>query len=372
MKIMDLVFLVLKSFFAFTLILSVVVFVHEYGHYIVAKKCGVKIESFSIGFGREIFGWYDSSGTRWKFAMLPFGGYVQMFGDEDPSSSSKDKEKLEKLSESEKAQTLYYQNVYKRFAIVLAGPFFNLMFAILILTASYKINGITYLDPVISEIIQNSPAERAGIEEGDLITEINGKEVKTFGDVKSIIALNLHKNLEIGIIRGDKFFTVNITPELQEITDPLGNKVQSEMIGISSSLAHYNDANYVEAFIEANSTIYKICKNTLRALGQMIIGDRSLSELGGPIKIAKYSGQSLSKGFGTVIWFMVMISANLGLMNLLPIPMLDGGHLFLYIIEIVRRKPISDKIQGRLFKVGFAFLIGLMIFATVNDIISIF
>lgn len=369
---MDILFSVLKGFFAFAIIISIVVFVHEFGHYIFAKMFGVKVESFSIGFGKELFGWNDKSGTRWKLSILPFGGYVKMFGDEDPSSSQKDKEKLQKLSEKEKSQTLYYQNVWKRFMIVFAGPFFNLLFAILILTALYKVNGITYFDPLITDITKNSPAEKAGIKEGDLIVEINGREIRTFSDVRNEIALSTNKVLNIGIIRDDKFFITKVNSEVQETEDPLGNKVKSQMIGISTSAIKYREVNLLTAFLQASASIYKTCITTLKALGQMILGRMSPRELGGPLKIAKYSSQSFSKGIETTVWLITMISANLGLMNLLPIPVLDGGHLFFYLIEGIRKKPIPEEVQNKLFRLGFAFLIMLMVFATINDIIAIF
>jgi len=368
---MELLFLILQSFVAFTVIISIIVFVHEFGHYIIAKKCGVKIESFSIGFGRELFGWNDKSGTRWKFSALPFGGYVKMFGDEDPSSSKRDKAKLESLSSEEKSQTLYYKNVWKRFIIVSAGPLFNLLFAILILTASYRINGTIYFEPLVNEVIQDSPAEKAGIQIGDRILDINGKRIKTFEEVKTTIALNPNKNLHIGLIRENRYFIANLIPESQKIKDPFGNEIDAKIIGIIASTAHYEDANLSKAFLQANISVYDTCLNTLKALGQIVMGDRSMKELGGPVKIAKYSGQSLSKGFEAVVWFTVLISANLGLMNLLPIPMLDGGHLFFYLIEAIRKKPLPDKVQEKLFKLGFLFLVGLVIFATINDIISI-
>jgi len=368
---MELAFLILKSFLAFTIILSIIVFIHELGHYLMAKRCGVRVESFSIGFGKELFGWNDKSGTRWKISALPFGGYVKMFGDEDPSSSKRDKAKLESLSPKEKSQTLYYQNVRKRFIIVFAGPLFNLIFAVLVLTAHYRINGFTYFEPIVNEIMQNSPADKASVQIGDRILDINGKRIETFEQVKSTIALNPNKNLRLGLLRENRYFIANITPESQKIEDPFGNTIEAKIIGIIASTAHYEKASLPEAFFRANITVYETCANTLKALGQIIIGDRSLRELGGPVKIAKYSGQSLSKGFEAVVWFMVLISANLGLMNLLPIPMLDGGHLFFYLIEAIRKKPLSDKVQEKLFKLGFLFLVGLMIFATINDIISI-
>ncbi len=368
---MELLILVFQNLFAFTIILSVVVFVHEFGHYIVAKKCGVKIESFSIGFGKEIFGWNDKSGTRWKFSILPFGGYVKMFGDEDPSSSKKDKEKLSRLSKKEKKQTLYFQNVYKRMVIVFAGPFFNLLFAVLILTASFRISGISYFEPIVDEVVQGSVAEKSNIMKGDLIKEVNGKKIHSFEDVKTIISLNLDKNINIGLMRNSKYVIIDLKPEITKTKDAFGNDITVGTIGIVSSTENFEKANLVKCFLYANKITYKICINTLKALGQIIVGQRSFGELGGPLKIAKYSGQSFKRGFGMVMWFIAMISANLGLMNLLPIPILDGGHLFFYLVEAIRRKPISEKIQAGLFKMGFIFLVGLMIFATINDIISI-
>jgi regulator of sigma E protease len=368
---MGLFYLSLYSFLAFVIVLSIVVFVHEFGHYIVAKNCGIKVESFSIGFGRELFGWNDKSGTRWKVSILPFGGYVKMFGDEDISSSAQDRQKLQNLSEQEKKQTFFYQNVWKRIAVVFAGPFFNIFFTVLVLTGVYRIEGLTYLKPIVNQVIKESPAEKAGIIEGDLIVDINGQKTESFEDVKNIISIELNKNFQVGIIRDNKYLLINVTSRMEKAKDQFGNKIKSNMIGIVASTIEHKKVNLFQAFWQANIMVGRLFSDTLKALGQIIVGHRSLKELGGPIRIAKYSGQSLNQGLKSLIWFIVLVSANLGLMNLLPIPMLDGGHLFFYLIEVIRRRPLSEEMQEKLFKVGFIFLIALMIFATMNDIINI-
>jgi len=369
---MDFLFTGLHHFFAFIVILTIIVFIHEFGHYIVAKLFGVKIEEFAIGFGKELFGWNDKSGTRWKFCLFPVGGYVKNFGDEDPSSSKVDIKKLKKLTEKEKKQTFYYQSVYKRMAIVFAGPLFNFLLAILILTASYRINGITYFKPIISKVIEYSAAHEAGIKEGDLIISINDEFIDTFEEVQKAIALNTDQELEFGIIRNYILYDIKMTPKLQKTKDIFGNEITANVAGIGASDMVYKKANLFTAFVKANTTTYDLCKNTLKALGQMITGKRSAKELGGPLKIAKYSGQSFEGGFAMVMWFIAMISANLGLVNLLPIPILDGGAILFFIIEAIRKKPLSEKTQDKLFKIGFGILIALMAFAVVNDFIQVF
>ena len=370
--IMELVFSVFQGFFAFVLILSILVFIHEYGHYLGCRICGVKVDSFSIGMGKELCGWTDKRGVRWKISILPFGGYVKMYGDDDISSGQADKDLLNKMSEDDKKVSFYFQNVYKKFLIVFFGPLFNLIFAVLLLTAVIKHNGIDNSKPIIGRVLEGSPAHVMDFKEGDLILEINNKEVKKFNEIPNIIMINNLDVLEIKILRNNEEIIKKIQPVLSKSKDMFGNDVEVPTIGIVSNKLESKKLNLFESFIQANKTVYKMCKDTLVVIGQMIIGERNADGLGGPLKIAKYSSQSFEGGLFVIIYFMALISANLGLMNLLPIPVLDGGHLLFFVIEMIMRKPIPENIQEKLLKVGFGILIFVMIFATFNDIKGFF
>lgn len=369
---MELIYTIFQNFFAFVIILSVLVFVHEYGHYLGCKICGVKVDSFSIGMGKELWGWTDKSGVRWKISLLPFGGYLKMYGDDDVASGKADKSIVEKMTPEEKKVSFYFQNPYKKFLIVFFGPFFNLIFAVLLLTSIFKINGVDNLKPVINQIVDNSPAYKAGLQKDDLIVSINDKNIKNFNEVVNIITVNNLKPLNIEILRGTEIIRFNIQPEIFKTKDMFGNEIKTSGIGIGSNINKPKKVNLFTAFIQANKSVYKMCKDTLIVLGQIITGNRSADGLGGPLKIAQYSGQSFDGGILIVLYFMALISANLGLMNLLPIPVLDGGHLLFFIIEIITRKPIPEKIQEKLLQGGFAILIAIMVFATFNDFRSLF
>ncbi len=369
---MDLIFTIFQNFFAFIVILSILVFIHEYGHYLGCKICGVKVDSFSIGMGKELWGWTDKHGVRWKISALPFGGYLKMYGDDDVASGKADKEVLEKMSEEDKKVSFYFQNVYKKFIIVFFGPFFNLIFAVLLLTFFIRINGITKIRPIIDVVLENTPAYESGLMENDLIVSINNEKVETFNEVANKIAINNLNPLEITILRDGREITKIVQPKNVKGQDMFGNEIETPGIGIAAMQQDPIKVGLFRAFIEANISVYKMCKDTLIVLGQMITGNRNTDSLGGPLKIAQYSAQSFNGGLMMVIYFMALISANLGLMNLLPIPVLDGGHLLFFIIEIIARRPIPEKVQDKLLQTGFMVLIAIMVFATFNDIRGFF
>lgn len=366
------IFTVFETFFAFVIILSILVFVHEYGHYLGCRICGVKVDSFSIGMGKELYGWTDKRGVRWKISMLPFGGYLKMYGDDDVASGKADKNLLDKMTEEDKKVSFYFQNVYKKFLIVFFGPFFNLIFAILLLTCFIRVNGINRTEPIINMVIEESPASKVGLLEGDLIISINDEKVENFNQVINKITLNNLNLLKVIILRNNEKIEFNIQPELIKTSDMFGNEIEVPGIGIASIPKEPIKVNILQSFIEANKNVYKMCKDTLIVLGQIITGNRGTDGLGGPLKIAKYSIQSFNGGFMMVIYFMALISANLGLMNLLPIPVLDGGHLLFFIIEMIVKKPIPEEIQDKLLQLGFAILIIIMLFATFNDVKGFF
>lgn len=356
---------------SFFIILSVIVFIHEFGHYIIAKWSGVRITAFSIGFGREVVGWNDKSGTRWKISLIPLGGYVKMLGDAG-AASTPDAELNASMSEEEKAHSFHHKPLWKKAAIVAAGPAFNFMLTIIILTTMIMTHGLATTDPIIEKVLPDSAAEEAGLLPGDRILTIDGKEVETFSDIPRIVAINTGTPITLELDRGGERITKTLTPRIKESTDAFGNPAKWPIIGIQSPEHVQRDMGFTEAVGEAVQRTYAICVTSLKAVGQMITGQRDATELKGPIGIAKLSGQATEMDFNTVLWFIAMLSANLGLVNLLPIPLLDGGHLMYYAIEALTGKPLAEKIQEYGFRIGFALLAGLMAFTILNDLRTIF
>ncbi|HCR85522.1 MAG TPA: RIP metalloprotease RseP [Alphaproteobacteria bacterium] len=354
-------------FVAFIFIISFIVFIHEFGHFWVARRFGVKIETFSIGFGKEIFGWNDKHGTRWSFSLIPLGGYVKMFGDSD-AASTPDKTKIKEMSAEEKSQAFHYKPLYQRFLIVLAGPAANYILTAVILAIFFLSYGRPVTEPVISKLVKNGVAQAAGLKKGDIITEIDGKSVSSFEDLRGIVSM--HPNIEIDLKykRAGQVTEMKITPESQKTNDIFGNKVEVGVIGVISDKVSYKEMGLTESITYAVYQCYDLSYKTLQAVGQMITGERPADQISGILRIADYSAKSVEQGFRTVLWFIAILSLNLGLINLFPIPMLDGGHLFFYLIEGVRGKPISEKVQEYMFRFGFALLITLMLFATFNDL----
>ncbi len=351
---------------SFFVILSVIVFVHEYGHYIVARWCGVKIDVFSIGFGKEFWGYTDKAGTRWKFSMIPLGGYVKMFG--DSSEASTPSETLDTLSTEDKAKTFHHKKLWQKSLIVAAGPVANFLLTIVIFTYFLMANGLPSTEPIVGEIMKDTPAEAAGLMKDDRVLSVNGTKVELFSDIPKLIITNLGTPVDLEIQRAGNTMYLTITPKLIEEKDGLGNPYKRPVIGFKSKEILYKDIGFTRAVGEAVHQTYHICVMTLKVLGQMVTGDRDPKEIKGPIGIAKLSGQATDKGFMTVLWFMAMLSANLGLVNLLPIPMLDGGHLLYYTAEAIRGKPLAQKVQEFGFRIGMAMLAMLMAFAIFNDI----
>lgn len=368
----------------FIVVLSILVFVHEFGHYYIARRCGVKVDKFSIGFGPELFGRTDKHGTRWKFSLIPLGGYVQMFGDVDPASAlhvdgEKDGHKARPHTIEEKKIAFYAQPVGKRAAIVFAGPAINYIFAIVILSFLFALQGQPYAPPIAASIIAGSPAEKAGIKPDDKILAINDVEIEKFSDMRKIVMLNLDKELDIKLVHSigkDKWSskpkTIVIKPELRIETDRFGFKHSSGRIGIKSPEAFMmQEHTPVSAVKSAVVEVYSISRDTLSAIGQMIMGTRSSDELGGILRIGAYAGEFAKEGVVALITFAALLSVNLGLINLFPIPMLDGGHLVMYAMEKLRGRPLTERLQEHALRVGFALLIGIMIFATWNDLVQL-
>jgi regulator of sigma E protease len=368
---MTLIKLILENILAFSVIISVIVFIHEFGHFIVARWCGVKVEKFSIGFGKILFSFKDKHQTQWQFCILPLGGFVKMYGDSN-SASIPDYKLIKKMTESERKISFIAKNVYQRIAIVFAGPLANIILAIAIFTLLFRINGLNKVAPKVSEIIEDSPAYHSKIMVNDEIVSVAGQGVADFSDVRKIINFNNEEELEITVKRGDKFLNLIVKPEVKITKDLFGDEVKVKMIGITANEFENIKLNLPASFIQANKECLDISISIFKAIGQLITGNRSIKEMGGPIKIAKYSSKSFSMGITTFLWFGALISLNLAVMNLLPIPGLDGGHLMYYAISAISGRAIPKKIEEIGIKFGIILLMSLLVFVTYNDILGLF
>ena len=362
--------IILNNILAFVVVISLIVFIHEFGHFIVARWCGVRIEQFSIGFGKKLFSFIDKKNTEWKFCLLPLGGYVKMYGDAN-SASVPDFESIKKMSSSERKISFIAKNVYQRMAIVFAGPLANIILALLIFTILFRVYGITKVAPIVSEILPDSPAFIAGLKVNDKIIKVAGQGIDDFSEIKRIITFHTEKKIEVIALRNDKELVFELEPKVIQSKDMFGEDIKTKIIGISASDIYTQELNLWQSFISANIECYDVATGILKALGQIITGYIPLKEMGGPIKIAKYSSKSFEMGLRVVLWFSALISLNLAVMNLLPIPVLDGGHLFYYILEAIFRRPIPAKIQMIGYKIGLAIVLSLMIFTICNDIFQI-
>ena len=447
----------------FIIVLSILVFVHEWGHYIVARLCGVKVESFSIGFGKELFGWNDKNGTRWKFSLIPLGGYVKLFGDVDPASAGHtdnvegENGQIRQMTEEERNQAFFAKSVAKRAAVVFAGPAINYIFAILILLGMYMYNGKPVTPPVAAAVIGGSSADQYGFLPHDEIISIDGQNITSFEDIRTAMMIALDTERRFVVKRNDQMLDIYAKPEKVEIEDRFGFKHSRGLLGLISPrhavqiknivniagtdvselsledkvealksnignsfsievaanpsseendrliihplredneglwsaeenteispsailyVANPGDKNFIKfgpwgAAKEAVNQTYVVTVGTLEALGQMITGTRSASELGGIIRIGAVAGDMAQQGLIAVIMFMALLSINLGLINLFPIPMLDGGHLVFYFFEAILGRPIPENIQEYAFRFGLVFLVCIMVFANLNDLFQI-
>jgi regulator of sigma E protease len=359
---------ILMTILSFLLVIGPLIFIHELGHYFVGRWCGVKAEAFSIGFGREIAGWTDRRGTRWKVGWLPLGGYVKFKGDMNPASTPSDEWLM--LPPEERAETFQAKSVWQRFLIVAAGPITNFLFAILVYVAVFAAFGEPRTPPVISGVQQGSAAESAGFAPGDRIVAINGERFDRFEDVATFVRIRPGESLDFEIVRGGETVRIQAVPRENEVEDEFGNKARLGRLGIvpaAQVIVPLAPGEVVGAALRQTSDTVRMMVVTL---GQVITGTRSPQEMGGPLKIAQISGQQATLGWIDFVWFMSLISINLGFINLLPIPLLDGGHLAFYAIEAVRRKPLKPEAQEWAFKTGLAALLALMIFVTLNDLAS--
>jgi regulator of sigma E protease len=355
---------------SFLVLISVLVFVHEFGHYWVARRCGVRIEKFSIGFGPELFGWDDSHGTHWRIALLPLGGYVKMFGDADPASSP-DKDAIKSMTDEEKKVSFFYQHVAKRAAVVIAGPLANYLFAWVVLALVYVFVGQPFTTPRVESLVDKMPAVTAGIKAGDVITSVNGSPIQRFEELQQYVRLRPDQTITLTAQRAGetKSFTLKIAKD--SMTDRFGQEHPIGMIGLRAKGMDFIKHDPASALYYAVKETIDVSKNTLMAMGQIIMGERSSSELGGPLRIAQMSGEMMDAGFVPWIMLMVLISVNLGFINLFPIPVLDGGHLAFYAFEAIIGKPVSIDAQEIGYKIGTGLVLMLMVFAFWNDLVQL-
>tara|TARA_Y100000992_G_scaffold169170_1_gene113657 strand:+ start:589 stop:1701 length:1113 start_codon:yes stop_codon:yes gene_type:complete len=356
----------------FIVLILIVVFIHEYGHYYFAKKYGVGVTDFSIGFGQEIFGWNDKSGTRWKICWIPLGGYVKFFGDRNVYSQTDHKEILEKYSEEEQKKLFTLKPLYQRALIVFGGPLANFLLALVIFFSIYTFVGKDFTPAVINEVQKDSPAMLGGLKQDDIILEIDGNKVESILDVSKYITMSTDEIIDFKVKRSYEEIIVNVKPEFVKSEDNLGNSVNKRIVGIKLG-AYNNEINHVklgptQAILHAVNEVYYVSISSLKYIGGMIVGKADTSQLGGPIRIAKISGQVADIGILAFISMMAYISISLGLVNLFPIPMLDGGHLMFYAFEKVLGRPLSQKTQEGFFRIGIFLLVSLMFFTTFNDL----
>lgn len=356
----------------FLFVLGVVVFVHEMGHFLVARYFGVTVETFSIGFGPEVGGFYDRHGTRWRLAWVPLGGYVKFKGDENAASVPSQGD-LARLSEEERRGNFHAKPVGQRAAVVAAGPIANFILAIVILTVWFMTMGKPILEPRVASVEPGSAAAEAGFQPGDLIRSIGGSSIQSFDDIQRIVMLNAETQLSITVDRNGQPMTFAATPRLKETKDRFGNLVQIGLLGIGRKNEDIVIKQFgpVEAFTQSLSETYFWMKQPLIFIQKLAIGQASGDQVRGVVGIAQLSREVASIGFVELFRWIAIISINIGLLNLFPIPMLDGGHLVFYGIEAIRGRPLSERVMEIGFRIGFALVIMLMLFATRNDVIHL-
>jgi regulator of sigma E protease len=352
---------------AFVCALGPLVFFHELGHYLVARLFGIPAETFSIGFGREIFGWTDRQGTRWKVAWLPLGGYVKFVGDMTPASNPAE---LERIPEHLREKAFQLRPVWQRFLVVLAGPAANFILAILIFAAFFTFAGTPRTNS-IGEIVPHSAAAAAGIKPGDRILSVAGRATPTFDDVANVVLLRPNEQVPISIERGSSEQVLNVRLGSAMLDDATGRKMRAGVLGVRSSTRIGDPVPVYRAVPMAVDQTARLTGSIVDGLVQLVRGRVSTNQLGGPITIARVAGQGAELGLFPFIGLLALLSINLGFINLLPVPMLDGGHLFFYAVEAVRRRPLSARAQEWAFRGGLAVILALVLFTTINDLGSL-
>jgi regulator of sigma E protease len=354
---------------SFLLVIGPLIFIHELGHYFAGRWFGIKADIFSIGFGREVAGWTDKRGTRWKVGWLPLGGYVKFKGDMNPASQPS--EEWLKLPAEERAQTFQSKPVWQRFIVVAAGPFVNFVFAIFAFIGIFGTIGVPTTPAVVTGVVEGRAADRAGILPGDKVVSIDGRQIETFAELYDHVRIRPAQKLTFEVERAGKRLEIAAAPDSMVQSDDFGNEARVGVLGVKGESIGLKKVPPHQLLGVAVQQTADTVRMMVVTLGQVIVGDRSVKEMGGPIKVAQFSGQQASLGWLPFFWFMAIISINLGFINLLPIPLLDGGHLLFYAIEGIRRKPLRPEAQEWAFRTGLAALLALMIFVTLNDLASL-
>ena len=354
---------------SFIAMIAVLVVVHEGGHYLAGRLFGAKIEAFGVGFGRELLGWTDRRGVRWKINAIPLGGYVKFVG--DMNEASQVDPAILSLPEKERRGLFAFLPLWQRAIIVAAGPAINFLFAILILAGFNLALGHQASPPVVERVMPGSAAERAGVAVGDRILSVDGKAVERFEDITAEIVTGTGNRVELLVQRGTAQRRIVVTPMMVETKDRFGNVSRYPRLGILRPAEVVQQVGVPDALRQAVIDTWSITQTIGRTLRQVVVGERAITEMGGPVKTAQIAGQQASLGLLSAVAFMAFFSINLGFINLLPIPMLDGGHLLLYGIEAVRRQPMAEKVQQWAFMSGFAALMSLMAVLTWHDMISV-
>jgi regulator of sigma E protease len=349
----------------FLAVLTLIIFVHEFGHFQVARWCKVNVEVFSVGFGRAIAKWHDREGTQWKIAWIPLGGYVKFQGDANAASLPADSQAPHKPGD------FHTSSVARRAAIVVAGPMANFVLAVIIFAASFAIVGTPISPPVVEEVRPDSAAEAAGIQPGDRILSIEGTEIVSFTEIQRIVSDRAGEELAVTLERDGREIAMQVTPRMTEVPDSIGGTIRMGLLGISKDVSQdlvYERKDPITAIGMGFSETYFVIERTLSYVKGMILGQVSPDQLAGPLGIAQISGQAASISFAALLNLAAVLSVSIGLINLFPIPMLDGGHLVFYAVEAVRGKPLKQNVQEWGFKVGLGLVLMLMLMATWNDI----
>jgi len=358
----------------FLFVLSLVVFFHELGHFLIGRWCGVKVDTFSLGFGPELFGFNDRYGTRWKIAAIPLGGYVKFFGD-DSEASTPSSEMLANMTDEERKGSFHHKNVGARAAIVAAGPIANFILAILIFACLFTFFGKPSTTAQVDQVEPGSAAAAAGFQVGDVVTAIDGTKIESFSDMQRIVGVRAGEHLTFTIKRGDSTLQLNGTPELKEVKDPFGNAHRLGVLGITrktvSGDVTTERVNPATALWLGVKETWFVIDRTLAYIGGVFTGREAADQVGGPLRIAQISGQVATIGLAALVHLAAVLSVSIGLLNLFPVPLLDGGHLLFYAVEAVRGRPLSDRAQEMGFRIGLGLVLMLMVFATYNDILHL-
>ena len=358
----------------FLFVLTIVVFFHELGHFLVARWAGVKVLTFSLGFGPELFGFNDRHGTRWKVSAIPLGGYVKFFGDESEASTPS-ADALQTMTADERKVSFHHKGVGARAAIVAAGPIANFLLAIVIFAALFTFFGKPSQTARVDSIQENSAASAAGFKTGDIVTAINGDEIESFTEMQRIVSTKAGTPLVFTVKRGDDTVTLNGTPQLREIKDTFGNVHRVGILGITRATGPGDtvtkQVNPATAVWLGVKETWFVVDRTVSYIGGIFTGRENADQVGGPIRIAQISGQVATIGLSALIHLAAVLSVSIGLLNLFPVPLLDGGHLLFYAVEAIRGKPLSERSQELGFRVGLALVLMLMLFATYNDILHL-